>query len=497
MRPQRDRDSPWRGRSGAVSLARRRSPRSLTALVAALAVVGLTMPAAAAVQSSNPRASWGVPTAIPGLAALLVADGNAFVQAPELFCATPGNCTYFAYDLSSDTDPPEVGHLLYAVERGGVWTDASIAPGTAGFSNPGGEICPYQGDCVVWFDNASWQTVVVTESGGIWGSPQQLADTASAQLSLVSLVCPAPGNCTAIGSDETGRVVVVEQRHGTWQDPTALSGIPAIERPHGGANPTQLVCPAVGTCVVTGAVGNTVRGWPFVAEERAGVWSDAHTIPWVMTRNRNQAVIDDVACGAPGWCTLVGTYENGLQSGAPYRPQYLGFSQSELHGVWSTPIALTAASWNEWGTTQALVSCPDRASCSVAGLEGLGTSVAYVEHLVRGVPRGRKTYELYGSGVPEAVTLVGLSCPSAGACGILLSGYDPDAGYKEGARLVVANELSGSWGKPRALAGFPAYSNLGGPWDGSVACSTPTRCAATTDISSISDGQGPDYYLTS
>ncbi len=475
--------------------------RLLGAAVAALAIVGLSVPAGAISKTTGAGSSWGVPTAIPGLAALLTADDEAWIEAPQLLCAAPGDCTYFAYDVSYATDPSTVKHLLYAVEHNGVWGDASVVPGTASFSFPDGEVCPVQGDCVVWFDTATGQAEIVTETASAWSAPQHLSEPGSSQLIIDSLVCPASGDCSAVALDGTDRVVVVTEQHGSWLSPVVLPGVAALEGPHVTPQTAQVVCAAVGTCVLTGELQNQVTydEWPFVAEERAGVWSDAHTIPWVMARNRNQAVIDDAACGAPGWCTLVGSYENGIQSGSPsigYGPQYVGFAQSEEDGVWLRPVTLTAASFVESGSVEALVACPDRASCTVTGLEGQHTDAAFVQHLVNGVPRGRATYELYGGGKPEEVTIGGLSCPSAGACGLLLGGYNGHAAYQARGRLVVANELNGAWSKPKGLAGYPGFSGLGGPADASVACSRPTRCAAATDLSPTSE-QPPGYYLTS
>lgn len=230
------------------------------------------------------------------------------------------------------------------------------------------------------------------------------------------------------------------------------------------------------------------------------MWSNARTIPWVMARNKNEALIDDAACGAPGWCSIVGSYENGLQGvlADGTSPQYVDFEQSEEHGVWSKPIALTATSWNESGDGAALVACPDRASCTIAGLQGQVGSIAFVQHLVLGVPKGRVTYELYGSGGPSQVSLGGLSCPSAGGCGLLLGSYDDSAAIDARGRLVAVNELRGVWGKPKALRGYPGASGLGGPGDATVSCSTPLHCVAATDVSGpISDPGYPTYYLTS
>lgn len=231
-----------------------------------LAVAGFAPPAGAVPQATSARASWGTPTKIPGLAALLSADGNALVQSPEVFCGAPGNCTLFAYDESYASDPPTIEHLLTAVERNGVWGNAIVVPGTATFSFPAGELCASQGNCVVWYETDAGQAVVVPQTAGVWAAPQQLVDTASTQLDLFSMACRTSVDCTAVGADETGRVVAVSEQHGTWHDPVAIPGVAGLEGPHGWAQATQVVCAAAGTCLVTGLLGNQVssKEWPFI-----------------------------------------------------------------------------------------------------------------------------------------------------------------------------------------------------------------------------------------
>lgn len=472
------------------------------AAAAGVATLSLALPAAAASVTPRapvPSASWGTPATIPGMDALLASDGDASIQFPELQCSAPGDCTFFAYDaiyLGSGLEPE---HLLVAVESSGVWGEAAIVPGTQAFSQPGGELCVSQGNCVVWFSTAALTTEVVTESAGTWAAGQVLPDPDSAQLQVFSLACPVLLDCTALGWDETGRVVTIAEDDGIWQDPVALPGLGALTNAHVAAGPSQIVCAAVSDCLVTGYLSSEVTddtSWPFVADERAGVWSSAHTIPWVMARNKGEASIDDAACGAPGYCSVIGSYENGLQAGAPYRSEYVDFVASERDGKWGAPIALTTASWNDLGQNQGLVACPDRASCTVAGVEGEDASIAFVEGLVNGVPTKRVTYELYGSGLPAATTLLGLACPNPKSCGLALGDWNKYAGYLKGNLLVAANEVDGAWGRPHALPGWPPYSGSFGPTYGAVQCPSTFFCAVTSAVATGTDEPGPGYFLS-
>ena len=124
---------------------------------------------------------------------------------------------------------------------------AEEVPGTAAL-NTGGNAkinsvsCPAPGDCSAggYYTDASsghQQALVVTETGGTWGTAQEVPGSAALNAGgpgavILSVSCAAPGDCSAGGyySDAAGheQALVVTQTNGTWGTAEEVPGTGAL-----------------------------------------------------------------------------------------------------------------------------------------------------------------------------------------------------------------------------------------------------------------------------
>jgi hypothetical protein len=172
---------------------------------------------------SETGGKWGTAEEVPGTAALNKGGDAGIVS---VSCASAGDCSAGGYYSSSSTANT---YQAFAVsETAGKWGPAEEVPGTAALNKGGNaEIssvsCASPGNCSAGGTYSSsskvYQAFVVTETGGKWGTAEEVPGTAAlnkgGNAGITSVSCASAGNCSAGGSykDSFGhtQVFVVSQ----------------------------------------------------------------------------------------------------------------------------------------------------------------------------------------------------------------------------------------------------------------------------------------------
>ena len=263
--------------------------------------------------------SWGKPELIPGMAALLGTQKTVVAVPTAVSCADSADCTVIGDYPSHGRDDEFI-----ATETGGAWTNATPLPGLAAlqstastrYSYVSGLACDSAGTgCTAAgvFTNPQGQLLpyVLTEVGGTWGIVSRLPGTGKLNLSHggLQLSCPTQATCTIAtvaspaGAHQSGswHVYLDAKVNGVWGAPRPLGGVPAGDGD--GATVTALSCGAPGICTIGGSYGNaSAPSSAFLAKERGGAWiGGPRKVKLPGTTSTTD--IGDVACVAKGYCT--------------------------------------------------------------------------------------------------------------------------------------------------------------------------------------------------
>jgi len=374
---------------------------------------------------------WRRAAEVPGTAALNT-GGNAKINAVS--CPGPGDCTAGGYYTDS------AGHqqALVVTETGGTWGTAEEAPGSAALNagSPGAVIlsvsCSAAGDCSAggyYSDSAGHeQALVVTETGGTWGTAQEVpgigALNAGGSARILSVSCSAAGDCSAGGQYAsktvdgiaTVQAFVVNETGGTWGTAQEVPGTAALNG-GGYATVNSVSCTSAGNCTAGGSyTTSTPVTQAFIADETSGAWGKARAVPGSVALNkRGLAQINSVSCTSAGDCTAAGFY---LDTSFNTQP----FVVSESGGTWGTAEEIPGAAALDQGSPGAMavaVSCGAPGDCSATGsyTDGSGLQQAFVADQSSGswgsaeeVPG---TAALNGGGQAVAQSV---SCAAAGLC---------------------------------------------------------------------------------
>jgi Putative Ig domain len=307
--------------------------------------------------------------AVPGDANTV--SGHEIVTLDSVACASQGNCV--AVGAYADTGSTTVDQALVTTETNGVWGEGSKLALPSG-ANPtdtagGGSVdlisvtCTGLGDCVAvgtYVDaSGSYQAMVATETGGVWGQageltlPSDQQTTAGRQAAaLNSVSCTSQGNCVAVGryvpTTGTGQeAMVATETGGVWGAGTAITLPSDAFTPSHGENSVLLsvTCTAVGDCATLGyylnSNGTKTTGdyAAMVATEAGGVWGVASKL--TLPSDATNYIVDfgSVTCQSQGNCVGVGWY--GDTSG---RNDYAAMAITETAGVWAQASKVTLPS---------------------------------------------------------------------------------------------------------------------------------------------------------
>src|SRR6266851_3766927 len=207
---------------------------------------------------------WRLAIEAPGLGALNK-NGNAEVS--SVSCASPGYCAAGGYFGNRGSNPYVVssGRGFVVSETNGRWGRAVEVPGL-GFLNKGGNArvssvsCASPGNCAAGGDYTSdasgrLQAFVVSETGGSWGTAQEVAGNVNTGAGLGAFVdtlsCASAGNCAAGGSyDGPGNdTFVISEGNGSWGSAREDGGNLYVP---GGGTVDSMSCASAGNCSAGG-----------------------------------------------------------------------------------------------------------------------------------------------------------------------------------------------------------------------------------------------------
>ena len=382
---------------------------------------------------------WGTAIEVPGTATL---NAGGAAKISSISCSAPGDCSAGG----EYTDSSGLSQAFVVTETGGTWGNARRVPGTESLNRkkPGAQVlsvsCDAAGDCAAGgsYTDASGQqqAFVVTETGGTWGTAQEVPGTAAMNAGgyaeIDSVSCAAAGECSAGGlyasssTDDipTVQALVVTETGGTWGTAQEVPGTDALNS-GGYAQITSVSCAAAGECSAGGEyTDSTSATEAFVVSQTGGTWSTAEEVIGIPFLNRGGlATVNSVSCAAPGDCSAVGTYTDAnFASQAFYVP--------ESGGTWgrSHEVPYTAhLDSGSPGATAVSVSCGAVGDCSLGGYyfaRTTGIERAFVASETGGAwAAAEQVPGVTVNAKGEFGATQSVSCPSVGNCAA--GGYFP------------------------------------------------------------------------
>jgi hypothetical protein len=383
-------------------------------------------------------------------------------------CSSAGECSAVGSAAESE---------VLLTESGGAWgsgSDATLPP-TAGvpiYFFPSTVSCGAPGNCgaVTTYNTylgnhmSASHGLLLSETSGRWAA----GVNPTPDVNLNSVSCPSAGNCTAVGD------VVLSEAGGTWE---------AGMQPNLPSNAisgwlSSVWCASAGNCTAVGSYRDNSGLRGLLLTETDGTWGPG--VEAVLPSNAGpdpNVSLGSVSCAAPGDCGAVGTYAD-----SSHNNHWLLLSESG--GSWSPGIEATlppnAGPIPNRGDSPASVSCPSVGNCSAVG--------TYVD--TSGNEQGLLVSESGGSwtsGVeatlpanaaqapfPNLEGPVSVSCASAGNCTAV--GRYALSSFRQ--RPFLLSESGGTWlrGVQPAL---PANANQAGDADlESVSCAAGGDCSA-------------------
>ena len=456
---------------------------AVTAAVAAVAAVCSGLLAGAGVAAAGTRATaaarvasggtWGTAEEVPGTAAL---NTGGLAGITSVSCRSAGNCSAGGfYTESSDAQ-----QAFVVSEMGGTWGTAQTV---AAALNTGGEAritsvsCASAGNCSAGgsYTGSSQRAFVVSETGGSWGTAEEIPGISQADNALiVSVSCATAGNCSAGGtykgtSGHRYQAFVVSETGGTWGTATTVA-----KALNAGANAEveSVSCAAAGACSAGGsyidASGNSEG---FVVGETGGSWGTAHEVRGIpaLPKGSQHAEVVSVSCAAAGNCSAGGGYIDSSGHGQ-------AFAVSETGGTWGRAKEVAGALNTGGDAFTESVSCAAAGNCTAVGLldQANGYRQGFAVSQTNGTwgpaekIAGTRATSTRGSGVIESV-----SCATAGNC---------SAGGLTGARYYsqafVVDATDGTWGTAEEVPGLAALNQGKSAHIESVSCATVGNCSA-------------------
>jgi hypothetical protein len=409
-------------------------------------------------------------------------------------CTSAGNCIAVGRYTTFSRELP-----IIWVETGGTWAVGPVVSlPTASGAGPA-ELrsvrCASAGNCVAvgdYTDSSSrTQSMVVTESGGVWGKGAEYLSpwngtTGTSQLYEIS--CASAGNCTAVGtstdlSSNTQSVTLTESS-GTWGTETALS------MPSGAATDPYpdvrgISCWSAGECVVVGSYQSSSSDLlPFTATESSGVFAGAVEVtPPAGGVSPEFARLDAISCPSAGECTAV-----GIDRQAPSTIDDL--EVVETGGVWGAAQVVTDP---QSGDGLEAISCVTPGVCTAAGttLVSSDTQIAVVASTSSSTFGSSTTIPANSVATgPPTPTATSIVCVDASTCTLV--------GLVRGTNSLHAFVTSSSGSVFGAMVLLPEPSAIGVHQSGqltSVSCVSSTYCVAVGNYLTPAL-KGGDYEAT-
>jgi len=312
--------------------------------------------------------------------------------------------------------------------------------------------------------------------------PSNATSLYNGNLSVLS--CPAVGACAAAGIDQdaNGKTfgLLLNEVGGVWRDPTNVSP-PANADASYGVSIYGVSCGAPGYCSAVGTYADSAQNQlTFIVDQIDGVWQKATEVNLPANADKNSQVSDlhSISCTSAGTCSAVGAYDVGVGAISIEQP----FAVSEVAGHWTSAseIALPAGTnFNPFGELNQ-VSCTSAGNCAAAGsyIDQNNVTHALVVSEVAGTWRAGSSFALPANASAYAgATLSEVSCASAGNCSVAGS-YNVSGGAVE---MLVGTETNFAWARaseiqlPASAAANPHVLLYG---FGGISCASNGNCAS-------------------
>jgi hypothetical protein len=391
------------------------------------------------------------------------------------------------------------GPSAAAVRAAAVWGTAEQVPGSNAL-NQGGRAdiasvsCASAGNCSAGGSYASGlggngkpnsQALVVTESGGRWGTAREVPSTgalnAGGSAQITSISCSAPGDCGAGGSytDTSGQqqAFVATETGGIWHSGREVPGTAALDRGSPGAEVLSVSCAAAGDCGAGGFYTDASgQQQAFVVTESGGTWHTAREVPGTATLNAGgDAEIASVSCAATGDCSAGGFYASASVDGVP---TVQALVVTETGGTWQTAQEVPGTAALNGGGYAAItsVSCATAGDCTAGG--EYTSSTPATEALVVSQAGGiwGTAHEVRGIGALNGAGLAvisSVSCAAPGTCSA--AGSYHDANFTS--QAFVVDRSGGTWDTAQEVPGTASLDQgSSGAAAATVSCGAVGNC---------------------
>ena len=323
--------------------------------------------------------------------------------------------------------------------------------------------CSSFGNCSAggfYQDSAGTQAFVVSETGGTWGSPQEVAanfnTNGNAQVNSIS--CISTGNCSAGGYYATilgTSAFVIDEVSGSWG---SIQNVASVLDTQSGGALNSISCTSIGNCSAAGQYKNNLGWQAFVVDEVGGIWRTAQEVAGALNTASSargaQAGINSISCTSTGNCSAGGFYSDG--SG-----QQQAFVVEEVSGTWTTAQQVGGA------VVVSAISCTSSGNCSATGESN---EQAVVVDEVGGIwGNSQEVASALNTGASAGLNTI--SCTSPGNCSA--GGFYRDSAS---AQAFVVDEVGGIWGTAQEVAS--ALNTGGSAVIFAISCSSPGNCSA-------------------
>jgi Bacterial Ig-like domain (group 3) len=326
---------------------------------------------------SQSNGTWAVAQEVPGVTDLAKGEHSLL---ESVSCASAGNCSAGGTYTTAAS-----GSAFLVDETGGTWGSAVEVPGLASLAGgvTNAEVtsvsCGSAGNCSAagYFFGKTNGAFVVNEADGTWGNAEAVPGLAALDsgndAALTSISCASAGNCSAGGhySDTYGsrsapavQAFVVDETDGSWGDAEEVPGTAALTTDHF-AETTSVSCASAGNCAAGGIYWiSATSSQDFVADETAGTWGTAITVPGLTALNPGHADLNSISCGSAGNCAVGGSLGGGGGGGGGG-----AYVADETNGSWGAAEGVpgSAALGVGNGVALASVSCASAGYCSAGG----------------------------------------------------------------------------------------------------------------------------------
>ncbi|MGD0053891.1 MAG: hypothetical protein ABSC34_00440 [Acidimicrobiales bacterium] len=310
---------------------------------------------------------------------------------------------------------------------------------------------------------------------------------------LPALACASVGDCVA-GGDYTNTKsqaegLLLNEVNGAWRSPLTITP-PSNAAANASTNVFSVACGAVGYCSAVGSYqdksGNAL---PFTVSEVAGTWRDAleATLPANAIASGQNAQLRSIDCARANYCTAVGTYD------AKFTPlaQTEGLVLDEVAGTWRPGAEVHLPGGTNANPLVALnqVACASAGNCSAVGqytdANGATHGLVVSERASRWSSGLSLVLPGNASAYPDA-SLSSVACAPNATC-TAIGSYANATGDLEG---LATSESNGTFARASAFvmpSGASSNPHVFLYGYGGISCPSSGNCSAGGQYTDTSD----------